>query len=417
MSIRQKQEAQRKRHNIIIAVVAICCILTSWAVSAESSTTPTSPAGTPGTPVPTSPTVSPGTTTPTDPTGTRPTTTPTVPPVETGGTLSPDSTGTDGDGAGVFDKLFSADLFGWLEDIFGGVSDISDLVEDLVKILNPKTWVDLIVGALMNLIVQGVLRVAENMYNAVTTTATISFFSHDFVTETLSFFRWVAGLILAAGLLLSLAKQAEHRMHGDGGGFQDLILSTVMGYGLLLFCEPVVLFLNDRTIKLATQLSNISYKASWSLLWQNSGSAFGADLMSVIVCIGILVVSAMMLWRALKRFGVLYIQIFMGYLYIFDVIRGNRNAIGEWGRDVLGGCLTYVFQVMLYRVGMSLVAITIGGGVTALLSASGLVGLAFLVIAGTSGTILKRWGYTNQVAGKGTQVASMAMSAARLLIV
>ncbi len=416
MMLTAKQAALRKRHNIILAVIVLCCLLASWyCASAESSTTPTSPAATPGGSVATAPTGSPGTTTPTDPTGTQPTTTPTTPPDETTGTLAPGD--VSGDGGGFFDDLFSLDLFGWLEDIFNGVTDIADIADNILKLLNPVPWVELIVGALFNLIVQGVLRVAENMYNAVTTAATASFFSHEFVKETLSFFRWVAGLILAAGLLLSLAKQAERRMHGDGGGFQDLILSTLMGYGMLLFCEPVVLFLNDRTLKLAANLSNLSYKASWSLLWENSGSAFGADLLSVIVCIGILVVSIMMLWRALKRFGVLYIQIFMGYLYIFDVIRGNRNAIGEWGRDVLGGCLTYVFQVMLYRVGMSVIAMTIGGGVTALLSAHGLVGLAFLVTAGGSGTIMKRWGYTNQVSGKGTQMASMAMSAARLLIV
>ena len=86
-------------------------------------------------------------------------------------------------------------------------------------------------------------------------------------------------------------------------------------------------------------------------LSNNLGSSYLGNLQSVtvqlaVVILVMLVATLIMFLSLLKRFATLYIQILLGYVYIFDVVKGNTNSVGEYAREIAAGIITFFVQML-----------------------------------------------------------------------
>ena len=57
----------------------------------------------------------------------------------------------------------------------------------------------------------------------------------------------------------------------------------------------------------------------------------------------------------MMRIGSMYILCLSTPFYVPDIVRGETRAIGEWGRQVIAIGFTYVFQYILFYLGLSYV--------------------------------------------------------------
>lgn len=246
-----------------------------------------------------------------------------------------------------------------------------------------------------------------SMYEAVLVVQTNSFFEHEFVSGLLTFFEVVGGSLVVAGFVKRLIIDAEKQLHGDGcESVKDIFMDFLKAIGLLLLSRHVVLLMHSAlmyVVDLVTANMAIS-KGNISVLMS---SALMSSILNLIAMIVALVCSVIMLFAVLRRFAIMLIQIFTGYLYVFDVLGGGGAGIGEWARDVAGGCIAFALQLVFYKFGMMELANNITGG-------KGLfVAVSFLLGASIVPTVLKRWGYANQ-SGSGA-LGRFASTAAMML--
>ena len=264
----------------------------------------------------------------------------------------------------------------------------------------------------------------QHAYDLWSGVAVSLFFGNGYIQESLSFFRWLAGILITCGLLSQLLRQAERAHHGEAADLRELLFSALRAYGLLLFCSPGILWLNSlflRLVDILTQISDVTPQSLFSGL-----SATPELLGNLLLGAGLAVVTWLMVFRLVRRMVTLYIQICVGYFYTYDLMQGNR-VLGEWGREVLAGFITYGFQMVFYEVGLVLLARGMGRvgyvfSVQAILSGGSdlLVGLVLLFGVGTVPMALHRWGRANQSTGGLGRAAGMAvnvgLSAARLFV-
>ena len=184
---------------------------------------------------------------------------------------------------------------------------LQDILDTVRNVLNPANWFRTIANWMLLNASEPILRL-QSYFAAGSFTR---FFGHAFIRESLDFFGWVAGLLLTCGFVMQLCHIVERAAHGETTPVADIVLPILRGYGMLLFCRPVILYLNELFWSLTDALSDIT-------------GAFPADV------------------------------------------------LGEWARDVLAGYITFGFQLVLYRVGMILLNDNLLVGI-ALLATTGAV--------------------------------------------
>jgi len=293
------------------------------------------------------------------------------------------------------------------------LGDIPTLLGRLIAMLDPAELVKSFKPVLWGFVIDAV----DTVYTLTLTIMTAGFFNNAYVVESLGFFRFLSFMILAASLVFSLFSMLEKEMHGDYSDRKAIAFNFIKAWGMLLLVQPVVMLTNDWIFRTSDMLSNVSLTNSVSEAMSTLTAPARLATLGVydmILLIVIAIVSVIVMLAALSRYAVLYIQILTGYLYVFDVGRGNTNAIGEWGKDVLAGCITFGMQFICYRIGMVMIA----NGIVFGDIPGTIVGLAFMVGASTAGATLKKWGTAIQKQrGQGmTQLVNVGMMAARALV-
>ena len=292
-------------------------------------------------------------------------------------------------------------------------TDIFDQVSKVLAAMNPANTFNAVLTLFLNWSFSQAVDLTGWIYNSLTSTLNASFFDNAYIRETLSFFQWLAGILLTFGFVSALFRLLERSAHGESVNPTWMFFSAAQAYGMILFCKPIMFWLNEAFYDLANVLTNVSITVDVSQTMSHMQPGLQSQLVrSLIVTIIIVVVSCIVLFKALQRFVVIYIQIATGYFYVFDLMHGN-NTLGEWGRDVISGFVTFGFQYCLYRVGMVLIlqGATDSGALINFTNSNFVVGLCFLLGVGAVSASLRRWGYANQPSGI-KQAFGQAMSLA-----
>lgn len=297
------------------------------------------------------------------------------------------------------------------------LEDEPSLLKKIIILINPENWLPLLFSALCGWLTEAI----SVFLNAISVSLNNSFFGTEYIKEFLDFFYFLAWIILSVGFIKGLVTELERSRHGEASLLEDIFKNFMIASGVIVFARYGVLWANEMTVKLINDLTNVTLGSVWDAA-EGINIALGGGSPSIlwflIVLTVIIVISVKTLWSALKRCGVLLLQIISGYFYSFDLASGNSGVLGEWVRDVISGCITFGLQIILYQIGMRYIS----DGLLRLSSSQGLfnpsviLGLTFLATAGSVSAIMRRWGYSNQQSGgRLSQTAYLALSAARLL--
>lgn len=311
----------------------------------------------------------------------------------------------------------SAEENTWWENLQALFGELRTLIGGLLSFLNPLQVAATVAGWLFAqfgrflLSTQTVL--AESSFAA--------FFGHAFITESLDFFMWVAGILMAFGFLAQLGRILERAAHDELTPAAEVVFPILRAYGMLLLCKPAVLWLNALFLDITDRLSNVSGHAAESM-FEVIAAGWEMTVANWLLTLGMVIITAMMLLRLCKRLVTIYIQIAAGYFYCFDLMRGS-NVLGEWGRDVLAGYITFGIQMVIYKAGLVLLATGLynSGNVFSLADGNMLVGCVLLLGVGVVPMALRRWGYANQQGSGGFgravgQAVNVGMSIAHLAL-
>lgn len=280
------------------------------------------------------------------------------------------------------------------------LSELLDFMSSLTRLLDPGAWITAALTTFQNTLNSTYLEIMDKCISLANNLGSDLFFGNAFVKESLAFFQWFAAILLAAGFLVELLKSAERSAHGERISFAEGVFGLLKGYGMILFVYPVMMCLMDIFTIISNALCNIGISSPpfvETLQSTLSDASLVTLFVSGIVTLTICIVSVMMLVRIFRRFAIMYIQILTGYLYVYDLAKGN-NVLGEWGRDVIAGFITFHLELTMYNVGLKLLAIGISetGSIFSFLNGNTFVGLTFLFSVGIAPLVLRRWGYANQ---------------------
>lgn len=127
---------------------------------------------------------------------------------------------------------------------------------------------------------------------------------------------------------------------------------------------------------------------------------------TIIWCLVIIVAFVAFFVMCLIRNASMFILMFSSALYIPDIMRGDTAKIGDWIRQVVAVSFTFVFQYIMFNIGISgMVAGDASGYIQCL---TGFVGMF------VAPKLLERYGYSSGVAGIASNVGNMAVQAGHL---
>ena len=240
------------------------------------------------------------------------------------------------------------------------------------------------------------------------TSATGNFWNDPVILYILDFSQWINYIVFVLSLLFLLADIAQEQA-GRGVDWTHVVTSGIKAFGFVLLNRWIAL--------LTVQLADILIKAidfkdmslTPEFLIENMASSLFAisarPLLSILLPIIVVIASGIFFFVVIQRFGAMLIHILTSSLYIADIVRGDGEKMGEWLRQMIAISITYVFQYLLYYLGLYLCA---AGNIAP--------GIGCWIVTGSVGRILQRYGYSTGTKGAIGNASRMAgMGLARLI--
>ena len=281
---------------------------------------------------------------------------------------------------------------GWVEELLG-IGEKIDVLQAAVNAIRSSVDPRYVFTLAIHRINEQNLKLLEKTIPAIGERICTVFLGSAFVGSMMRFFRWLALILLFCGSIVRLLRMLEAIRHGEAAGMGDLLFDLLKGYGLVLFCLPVVEWMNTLFGTCTAQVLDaaVSVETTGSLLGTLSasdGKIWGTSLL----LFGLVVVTVIMLFRVMKRACTVFLQVVVGYLYAYDLVKGN-DVLTEWCRDVLAGYITFAFQLLFYHAGLQLLTNGLRGS-GSLLGADTLVGITLLVGVSVIPAALRKFGQT-----------------------
>lgn len=182
------------------------------------------------------------------------------------------------------------------------------------------------------------------------------FFDSAFVSQTLTFTKWLSWLVLGAAfviMLLDIGEELGGYRPGSGGiEFTTVFTNFIKAIAFVLMA-PDLAVIAMRLATTATGEMTIDYdtfrqEISRGLFLVTAGTsgAFLAGIAALIACIAFFIFT-------LFAAGSIFIQAATAFLYVPDILRGKETAMGEWIRQTAAILLTFLFRHLLFVIGLS----------------------------------------------------------------
>ena len=180
----------------------------------------------------------------------------------------------------------------------------------------------------------------------------VDFWGNPIIGVLLDFTQWVNFLVLSVALLFLLVDIAEEQI-----GHRPVEWSIVFGN----FIKAIIFIVTSRWIALLSMELADLLVASFRIDGDNSTiqEAFNQiSFMStntvtlILLHLFALIVTAIFLFVVLIRYGLMLVQILTSPFYVADIVRGDTTKMGDWLRQTVAIAGTYVFQYVLYYLGL-----------------------------------------------------------------
>lgn len=256
----------------------------------------------------------------------------------------------------------------WLFEMFGAwvsdfylrmIQDFADSVIDIVLDLVDGFWQNDLLGAFLDFAVA---------INTIVMVVSILLLCFDLAEENKP--------VIFKQVFVNVVKGALFTIFARHIGMLCLTLSNLIVQYLEIDVEPSVLW----NVVTALPTTSVAVTLIWVLILIVSFAAFG------VVCV--------------VRNASMFVLMMSSALYIPDVVRGDTAKMGDWIRQVIAVSLTFVFQYILFCVGI--------GGCIEYNPVTALTGFAGLFVVPK---VLQKFGYSSGVTGIFSSAGNMAMQA------
>lgn len=185
----------------------------------------------------------------------------------------------------------------------------------------------------------------------------VKFFDSAFVSQTLTFTRWLSWLVLGAAfviMLLDIGEELGGYRPGSGGiEFTTVFTNFIKAIAFVLMA-PDLAVIAMRLATTATGQMTIDYDT----MREAASGAFsniteGVLLSGPLTGIMLLIASVAFFIFSLFAVGSIFIQAATAFLYVPDILRGKETAMGEWIRQTAAILLTFLFRHLLFVIGLS----------------------------------------------------------------
>lgn len=215
-------------------------------------------------------------------------------------------------------------------------------------------------SALMGLAIDTLFKNLEAAYQTALLNATmgiiswleklsVTFFDSAFVSQTLTFTKGIAWLILGAAFIITLLDIGEELggyRPGSGGIEVTTIFTNFIKAIAFVLMAPDLAVIAMRLAATTTGQMTIDYNT-----FRSEVTAYLID--SALLAIVVLIAAVAFFVYTLFAVGGIFVQAATVFLYVPDVMRGKETAMGEWIRQTVAILLTFLFRHLLFVVGLA----------------------------------------------------------------
>lgn len=200
-------------------------------------------------------------------------------------------------------------------------------------------------------------------------------FDLDWVQSLLLFFRYFAWALFVIGLVVAVFEYVIEYQNGQAN-FKSVFMNGIKGFMAVgtFTVVPIELYRFCLTLE-SGLVSGITNTGGYMTLMENImtsfegvdptqifaatdlGKGFGSQILTspfialaliIMMCYAVIKV----FFSAIKRGGILIIQIAVGTLYMFSVPRGYLDGFTSWCKQVIALCVTTFLQTLLMTGGL-----------------------------------------------------------------
>jgi len=219
---------------------------------------------------------------------------------------------------------------------------------------------DIILGQILNWIYQQIVNFLNNFFFMMNNMGA-DLFDMSWVRATVLLFHYFGWALFVAGLIVAGFEYAIESQNGRGN-IKDLLINSLKGFMAvgLFTVLPIELYKFAITLQgsFGADISRtLGYGFNITVLSVSALNSFSiGPSMNILVSLFCIIVMGFAVIRVffanLKRGGVLLIQIAVGSLYMFSVPRGYVDGFYQWGKQVVGLCLTAFLQSTILVAGL-----------------------------------------------------------------
>ena len=218
---------------------------------------------------------------------------------------------------------------------------------------------DIILGQILNWVYQQIVGFLNSFFELMNNMGA-ELFEMSWVRATVLLFHYFGWALFAAGLVVAGFEYAIESQNGRGN-IKDLLINALKGFMAvgLFTVVPIELYKFAVTLQgvFGASISgmlgygfSITAMAVSSLRLLNMGNLNALVALFCIIMMGYAVIKVF--FANLKRGGILLIQIAVGSLYMFGVPHGYADGFYQWGKQVVGLCLTAFLQSTILVSGL-----------------------------------------------------------------
>ena len=274
---------------------------------------------------------------------------------------------------------------------------------------------DVILGQILDWIYQQIVGFLNDFFGMMNNMGA-DLFEMSWVQATVMLFHYFGWALFVVGLVVSGFEFAIESQNGRGS-IKDVMINGLKGFMAvgLFTVLPVELYKFAITLQGvfgASISSMLGYDFSITAMSISTiGSINGAGMNTIvgIFCVVMMGYAVIKVFFAnLKRGGILLIQIAVGSLYMFSVPRGFMDGFVQWGKQVVGLCLTAFLQSTILIAGLMVFNASMLLGLGLMIASSEIPRIAgmFGLETGTRANIMSTVYAANTVVNMGSRLIS-----------